>query len=94
MILIAGGSGITSCLPWLQYISQTMKDDREVRTTQVKLLWVMREAASLGWVPHELAELSHSTAQGKLTMEFFRHGSRPAKGKAAVETWFGRNRRR
>ena len=37
MILIAGGSGITSCLPWLQYISQNMKDGTN-RTANVKLL--------------------------------------------------------
>ena len=37
VILIAGGSGITSCLPWLQYISQNMKDGTN-RTANVKLL--------------------------------------------------------
>lgn len=26
VIFLGGGSGITSCLPWLQYISQNMKD--------------------------------------------------------------------
>ena len=37
VILVAGGSGITSCLPWLQYISQHMKDGTN-RTANVKLL--------------------------------------------------------
>lgn len=56
-ILIAGGSGITSCLPWLQYLSQKI-DDCTVRTANVKLLWVKRDPASLGWVSQELAQPS------------------------------------
>ena len=37
VILIAGVSDITSCLPWLQYISQNMKDGTN-RRANVKLL--------------------------------------------------------
>lgn len=70
IILIAGGSGITSCLPWLQYLAQRM-DGCTVRTTNVKLLWVMRDPASLGWVSQELEELSRFATQGKVVMEFF-----------------------
>ena len=70
MILIAGGSGITSCLPWLQYLSQIM-DDCTIRMANVKLLWVMRDAASLGWISQELEELSQFASQGRVTMEFF-----------------------
>ena len=70
MILVAGGTGITSCLPWLQYISQTMRD-HPIRTANVKLLWVMRDAASLGWVSEELEEMSHLATDGRVVMEFF-----------------------
>ena len=70
MILIAGGSGITSCLPWLQYIAQTISD-RTIRTSNVKLLWVMRDAASVGWVSQELEDLSQFASHGRITMEFF-----------------------
>lgn len=64
MILIAGGSGTTSCLPWLQYLSQTM-DDCTVRPANVRLLWVMQDPASLGWVSQELARLA---IQGKVVI--------------------------
>lgn len=84
MILIAGGSGITSCLPWLQYISQTMKD-RTIRTANVKLLWVMRDAASLGWVSQELEEMSQFTVQGRVMMEFFVTGQDQPKNKLPLK---------
>lgn len=70
VILVAGGTGITSCLPWLQYISLKMKDP-VIRSTNVKLLWVMREAASLGWISQELEEMSHLASEGRVAMDFF-----------------------
>lgn len=70
MILVAGGTGITSCLPWLQHISQGIKAGT-TRTANVKLLWVMRDAASLGWISQELEEVSRLTVQGRVVMEFF-----------------------
>ena len=74
MILIAGGSGITSCLPWLQHISQSVKY-RNVRIANVKLLWVMRDAASLGWISRELEEMSQVAHHGDVVMKFFVTGS-------------------
>ena len=74
MILIAGGSGITSCLPWLQHISQSVTY-RSVRIANVKLLWVMRDAASLGWISQELEEMSQVAYDGRVVMEFFVTGS-------------------
>ena len=84
MILIAGGSGITSCLPWLQYISQTMKD-RTIRTSNVKLLWVMRDVASLGWIAHELEEVSHFATPGRVVMEFFVTGQHQPEEKLSLK---------
>ena len=74
MILIAGGSGITSCLPWLQDVSQSV-NNRSVRIANVKLLWVMRDAASLGWISRELEEMSQVAHHGRVFMDFFVTGS-------------------
>lgn len=70
IIFVAGGTGISSCLPWLQHISQTIKDGT-IRTTSIKLLWAMRDAVSLGWISPVLDGISHSAIQGRVVMEFF-----------------------
>ena len=74
MILIAGGSEITSCLPWLQHVSQSV-DNHSVRIANVKLLWVMRDAASLGWISQELEDMSQVEHHGRVVMDFFVTGS-------------------
>lgn len=41
------------------------------RTANFKLLWVMRDTASLGWVSQKLGEMSHLATGGTVMTEFF-----------------------
>ena len=50
-------------------------NDRSVRIANVKLLWVMRDAASLGWISRELEEMSQVAHRGRAGMGFFVTGS-------------------
>ena len=70
IILIAGGTGITACLPWLQHIKQLMRMQTTC-TTNLKLLWIMRDKASIGWVSQELEGVSNLASEGTVMMEFF-----------------------
>ena len=74
MMPIAGGSGITSYLPWLQYISQSVKY-RSGRIANVKFLWGMRDVASLGWISREVEDMSQVAHHGRVVMIFFVTGS-------------------
>lgn len=59
VVLVAGGGGISACLPWLEYFAQRMEQDDEesMRTKRVQLLWSIREMCSVKWVEKELERL-------------------------------------
>ena len=46
LILIAGGTGITACLPLLEYVTITAE---AIRCLDVVLIWVMREREHAAW---------------------------------------------
>ena len=85
IILVAGGTGITSCLPWLQYISQKMNKSPAICTASVKLLWVMRDAASLGWVSQELENILDLATEGAVMLELFVTGPNQPEDKLPLD---------
>ena len=61
MILVAGGAGITACLPWLLHVvekSRSRAPDCQLRVRSVVLVWIIKEATHLAWVEKSLAALS------------------------------------
>ena len=70
IILVAGGAGITACLPWLQYISSAMKL-AAVRTTRVMLIWAVHASEHLEWVAEELSAIENTVSKGKIEMAFY-----------------------
>ncbi|KAK8199205.1 ferric reductase NAD binding domain-containing protein [Phyllosticta capitalensis] len=53
LLLVAGGSGISACLPWLSHMAAMT---RQVRLERVTLVWVFREPQSFDWVAQELQQ--------------------------------------
>lgn len=47
IILVAGGTGITACLPWLEYITSKAE---KIRCRHLVLIWVMKEQNHVKWV--------------------------------------------
>ena len=71
IILVAGGIGITACLPWMQHIiNQEASGNKAVRLSSIKLVWAVRHASHIEWVDMYLQLLSHSaTHEGFLKIE-------------------------
>ena len=70
MVLVAGGIGITGCLPWLQHIINIHVDkDQSKRLSSVKLVWVVHEASHIEWADEYLQSLHKSVPAGFLTIE-------------------------
>jgi predicted ferric reductase len=57
VILVAGGSGISAMLPWLNSLSQRIADlDEPCRAQRVDLIWCVRHASARAWIEQELRE--------------------------------------
>ena len=52
LILVAGGTGITACLPWLTHMMNQNRADAGncVRIRRIVLVWTMRDAEHFTWV--------------------------------------------
>lgn len=73
LILVAGGTGISSCLSCLMHVTNPRANrTRPSTVTRVVLVWAMKEAESLTWVENELDEVI-ANASGALTaqMKFY-----------------------
>lgn len=53
LIIVAGGSGITACLPWLTHIAER----EQVRVRRVLLRWIMKDEAHIEWAGPILKEV-------------------------------------
>ena len=72
VILVAGGGGITSSIPWLLHLSQMIKDQQHpVVTRYVRLVWVVKHQADLKWMTEELALVLAGSVTGSLFLDFY-----------------------
>ena len=55
IICVAGGGGISSLLPWISHLAEMMSRGACL-TTQVHLIWIVRQRACLDWAATELLE--------------------------------------
>lgn len=71
IILVAGGIGITACLPWMQHIiNHKASGNNALRLSSIKLVWAVRHASHIEWADKYLQLLSQSaTPEGFLTIE-------------------------
>ena len=71
VILVAGGGGISSVLPWLSYLTKRMSRAGHCLTTQVHLLWIVRERSCLEWVEEELRKACGMAPEGTVLYELW-----------------------
>ncbi|KAL8708762.1 MAG: hypothetical protein Q9220_006404 [cf. Caloplaca sp. 1 TL-2023] len=49
LILVAGGAGVTACLPWLEHLMAQRTTHVAMRIRFIKFIWVVRHAEHLSW---------------------------------------------
>ncbi|KAK7531506.1 ferric reductase NAD binding domain-containing protein [Phyllosticta citribraziliensis] len=54
ILLVAGGSGVSACLPWLLHMAALTR--RRVRLDSITLVWVFRDPQSFEWAAKELQQ--------------------------------------
>ncbi|PVH82906.1 hypothetical protein DL98DRAFT_652887 [Cadophora sp. DSE1049] len=75
LILVAGGTGITACLPWLEYVTSKAEN---IRCLDVVLIWVMREREHAAWAEPTLEMVATRTRTPVLVKTRFFVTSAPA----------------
>jgi len=60
LVLIAGGGGISACLPWLLYVTDKVRGGagNAVKIKRIVLVWAMKEAEHFLWAENELDEVA------------------------------------
>ncbi|KAK8153757.1 ferric reductase like transmembrane component-domain-containing protein [Phyllosticta citrichinensis] len=71
LLLVAGGSGISACLPWLLHMAALPR--QQARLTRVTLIWVFRDPQSFDWAAAELAQAVRSAAGGVVAVSVRLH---------------------
>ncbi|KAL7623127.1 ferric reductase [Parahypoxylon ruwenzoriense] len=56
LVFVAGGSGISACLPWIQHAVRRI-DECSATTSSIRLVWMVRYASQLQWIVDELEPL-------------------------------------
>ena len=54
IVLVAGGSGLTACLPWIEYLAMKKATGSTMRTKSVGFVWAVRHAKHLTWASTSL----------------------------------------
>lgn len=55
-IFVAGGSGVSACLPWIQHAAQRIAEGSAI-TKNIHLVWMVRHANQTEWITEELETL-------------------------------------
>ncbi|KAI1205175.1 ferric reductase like transmembrane component-domain-containing protein [Annulohypoxylon truncatum] len=56
LIFVAGGSGISACLPWIQYTARRVAEG-SAAAKNIHLIWMVRYASQIQWITEELEPL-------------------------------------
>ncbi|KAI1394290.1 ferric reductase like transmembrane component-domain-containing protein [Hypoxylon trugodes] len=75
LIFVAGGSGVSACLPWIQYAARRVTEGTSV-TKNIHLIWMVRYASQIHWITEELQPLVN-THPDLIQVDFFVTNSGP-----------------
>lgn len=56
LIFVAGGSGISACLPWIHYAARRVAEG-SATTKNIHLVWMVRHPSQIQWITEELEPL-------------------------------------
>jgi predicted ferric reductase len=77
LVLVAGGTGITSCLPWLLHSVAQAKTESP-RLKRVALVWAMKHADALSWLADEFESVAGKEVEIEMTIRFYITGNGPS----------------
>ncbi|KAG4221137.1 hypothetical protein PC116_g30386 [Phytophthora cactorum] len=69
LIFVAGGSGISACLPWIQHAARRIAEGTSV-TKSIHLVWMVRYASQTQWITEELEPLINAHPE-LIQVDFF-----------------------
>jgi predicted ferric reductase len=75
LVLVAGGTGVTSCLPWLLHSVAQAKANSS-RLKRVVLVWAMKHTDALSWLSDEFESVAEKETGIKITIMFYVTGDR------------------
>jgi predicted ferric reductase len=70
VVLVAGGNGITACLPWLQHLSH-VTGGKNCVTKRVKLVWMVRKHEHVEWIAKELQKALAEAPAGVVNVDVY-----------------------
>jgi len=79
LILVAGGSGITACLPWLEQAVRV----KEARVRRVVLLWSVTSEEHLSWIQQYLSDVL-AAARHDTLIELRLHATRAVSAEGSI----------
>ena len=91
LILVAGGAGITACLPWLQYdVHRSNPEPRDgFRVKRVVLVWVLRQEQHFSWVGDALESARAAAVESDVAVEMRFYVTNRAASTAVVSDALG-----
>ena len=69
LILVAGGSGITACFPWLQHVAATKAKGDVVTLRHISLVWVVQRKEHLSWLDADILKALKSAGDIGITVD-------------------------
>ncbi|KAI1441550.1 ferric reductase like transmembrane component-domain-containing protein [Annulohypoxylon stygium] len=84
LIFVAGGSGISACLPWIQHTARRVAEGSST-AKNIHLVWMVRYASQIQWITEELEPLINAHPD-LIQIDFFvTNSSSPAVSSADSE---------
>jgi len=69
VVLVAGGTGITACLPWLEFLASSGRENCTVQ--RVVLVWVIRDRDHYSWVEKALDNVEEQDVSVSIEKRIF-----------------------
>lgn len=69
VVLVAGGTGITACLPWLEFL--TVGGGQNCTVQRIVLVWFIRDREHYSWVEKMLKDVKEREASVSVEMKIF-----------------------
>ncbi|KAL8946958.1 MAG: hypothetical protein Q9222_006715 [Ikaeria aurantiellina] len=91
LVLVAGGAGVTACLPWLEHLTAKRAANAAIRISTIKFIWVVRRAEHLSWASGAIDAARYITGDDTAFLEacFYISGDRDSDGDTQTDVEMG-----
>lgn len=78
IVLVAGGGGVTACLPWMEHLAMKRAAGIRMRVASVKFVWAVRRVEHLKWIEESMEEVHKVMGEDLNFIEKFFHVTKDA----------------